>query len=104
VIALARRAQANSTPPLPNHDELASTQFVRDGRGLHLASCAGMPERLSVAGVEYKDVAVRIAGEGHAGIRGQDPCRGRARPELVRPADLARLIVERLQHGLAGPP
>ena len=54
------------------HVLLPAIQFIGDGRGLHGRAGAGMPKGLAVAGFEGQYVAVAVAGEGQAGVGGQD--------------------------------
>ena len=53
-----------------------------------------MPEGFAIAGVESQNIAVRVAGEGQAGIRCQDTCTCTSRAYFVTPADFTGLIVD----------
>src|ERR1700722_3494767 len=59
-----------------------------------------MPKRLPRAGVKSKKIAFDIAGEGEPARRGQDSRTWRPTPQVMRPTDLARLIIDRLDHAL----
>ena len=52
-----------------------------------------MPEGFAVAGVEGKEVAGRVAGEGEAGAGGEDAGAG-AGADFVDPAHFAGLVVD----------
>ncbi len=59
-----------------------------------------MPKRFARAGVESKKIAFDIAGEGEPGGCGQDPRTWRSTSQIMRPPDLACLVIDRLDHAL----
>src|ERR1700729_702598 len=63
-----------------------------------------MPKSLAIAGIECEKVSFGIPGEGQSGIRGQHSGAGTSRAKFMGPADLAGLVVDRLQHALAPQP
>src|SRR5580698_1791297 len=63
-----------------------------------------MPKSLAVAGIECEKVSFGIRSEGKSGIRGQHPGAGTSRAKFMGPADLAGLVIDRLQHALAPQP
>src|SRR5277367_6809422 len=60
-----------------------------------------MPKSLAVARIQREKVPLSITREGNSGIRGQHPGAGPPWAKFMGPADLAGLVVDRLQHALA---
>ncbi len=60
-----------------------------------------MPERLAGSCIQREKVSVSIAREGEPGIGGQYAGARASWPELMRPANLARLVVDCFEHALA---
>ncbi len=59
---------------------------------------------LPVAGIQRQKVPWSIPGEGKSGIRGQHPSARTSRAKFMGPANLAGLVIDRLQHALAPQP
>ena len=60
-----------------------------------------MPQRLSIGGIQRKKVSVRIPGEGQPGIGRQDSRARSSWTDFMAPANLARLVIDRLNDSLA---
>jgi hypothetical protein len=90
-------AQANRIPPPAGDDILAAVEFVAYRRACDLPTGSGVPERLSVAGIQSDEISVTVAGEGQSGVGGQH-ARAGFFAEVVAPAKLARLVIDSLNH------
>ena len=62
---------------------------------------SGVPQGFAVGGVQGEDVSEGVAGEGEAGVRGQDARARATGTEFMGPADLAGLVVDGLQNAVA---
>src|ERR1700684_3101956 len=60
-----------------------------------------MPHGLAGAGVKSEKITLDIAGEGEPRDRGHDARTWRSASQIMRPANLARLVVDRLNNALA---
>jgi hypothetical protein len=75
-------------------------QLIGDRRTRDLAAGAGVPESLSIAAIERKNIATGVAGERDAGVRSQH-AGGCTIPNIVAPANFSCLVVDGLDDAFA---
>ena len=97
-------AHENITPPALVTTYWRPSSSIGYRRALHTRALACVPQRLALCGAERHHIAQRVAGEDQAGFGGQDARSGAVRAKFMAPADLAGLIVDRLQHRFAPHP
>ena len=95
-----RRGERIERAPPSENDVLTAIELVGDRRVADAADTR-VPQRRAVARAQRERIVRRVAGDRHARRRRQHTRRAGAFTDVVAPANLARLIVDRPQHALA---
>ncbi len=77
-----------------DQDILPSVEFVSNRGALDGAAAVRMPERLAGLRIERENVAVIVGGENQTARRAQHASPVISRSEIVRPANLSRLVID----------
>src|ERR1700722_8923683 len=83
------------------HDELMAVELVTDGGTDHLLARSRVPERLSVTGIEGYDVTDVVSRKDEPGVGGEYAGPQTTLTDLMTPANLPSLVVDRFDDAFA---